>query len=122
MDEVRETDGRFKKGVCPNPKGRPRKQRTVNSAILDAANAPIIANENGTRRKMRKIEASAAQLANKGASGDIRAGKMLLDMAARAESEQKSVEVTDLPLSQTDQEILDKFLAEYREHLRMHPQ
>lgn len=122
MDEVRETDGRFKKGVCPNPKGRTRKQRTVNSAILDAANAPIIANENGTRRKMRKIEASAAQLANKGASGDIRAGKMLLDLVARAETEQKSIDVPDLPLAQTDQEILNKFLAEYREHLRAQPE
>ena len=121
MDEVREANGRFRKGVCPNPSGRRRKQHTASSAILEAANAPIYANENGVRRKITKKQASAAQLANKGASGDIRAGKMLLDMVACAEAEQKSVEVVDLPLTQTDQEILDEFLAEYREYLRANP-
>ncbi|MES2987901.1 MAG: DUF5681 domain-containing protein [Pseudomonadota bacterium] len=113
----RNPGGRFAPGTCGNPKGRPRKDRTVSSAILKAATATVIATENGRRRKIRKIDATAAQLANKGASGDLRAGKMLLDMAAKAEAQQAGVQPTNMPLAQSDQEIVERFFAEFRRHI-----
>jgi replication-associated recombination protein RarA len=109
--------GRFAPGTCGNPKGRPRKDRSISSAILKAATATVTATENGRRRKITKIDATAAQLANKGASGDIRAGKMLLDMAAKAEAQQESVRPDFVPLSQSDQEIAEQFLAEFRRRI-----
>lgn len=118
MDEEDRTGkGHFKPGQSGNPHGRPRKERSVGKAILKAASATVTATENGKRRKIRKLDATAAQLANKGASGDIRAGKMLLDMAARAEAEQHAAEPLDVPLTSNDREIVDRFLAQYRAHL-----
>lgn len=116
-DEARAESGRFPKGRSGNPRGRPRKDRSVSSAILTAASATVIATENGKRRKIRKLDATAAQLANKGASGDIRAGKLLLDMTARAEAERQAAAPSDTPLTQSDHEIVDAFLADFRKHV-----
>lgn len=116
-DDPREANGRFPPGQSGNRNGRPRKDRTVSSAIMKAATATVTATENGRRRKIRKLDATAAQLANKGASGDIRAGKLLLDMAVRAEAQQLSAGPTDPPLVQSDQEIVERFLAEYRKFI-----
>lgn len=116
-DDPRDSNGRFPPGQSGNRNGRPRKDRTVSSAIMKAATATVTATENGRRRKIRKLDATAAQLANKGASGDIRAGKLLLDMATRAEAQQLSAGPADMPLTHSDQEILERFLADYRKHL-----
>lgn len=118
MDDNREHNGRFKKGVSPNPKGRPRKDRSVSTAILTAALSTVTANENGKRRKIPKLEATATQIANKGASGDLRAAKMLMDMTSRAEADKRAALADDALLSQSDQEIVDRFLADYRQHLK----
>ncbi|KUO56878.1 MAG: hypothetical protein APF78_05810 [Sphingomonadales bacterium BRH_c3] len=116
-DDPRASNGRFPPGQTGNRNGRPRKDRSVSSAIMKAASATVTATENGRRRKIRKIDATAAQLANKGASGDIRAGKLLLDMAARAEAQQLSAAPVDVPLTHNDQEIVERFLADYRKFI-----
>lgn len=116
-DDPRDSNGRFPPGQTGNRNGRPRKDRTVSSAIMKAASATVTATENGRRRKIRKLDATAAQLANKGASGDLRAGKLLLDMAARAEAQQLSAVSTDAPLNHSDQEIVERFLADYRKFI-----
>lgn len=79
-------------------------------------NKTVTANEQGRKRKVRKLDATATQIANKGASGDLRAGKMLLDMAAKAEALEAAKAVPET-LTITDQEILDCFLADYRRHI-----
>lgn len=122
MKDDRDEQGRFRKGVCPNRKGRPRKDRSVSAAILTAADAKVTATENGRRRKIRKIDATAAQIANKGAAGDIRAGKLLLDLAARSEADRQSVAPADTPLTPDDQQIVEWFLAEYRQFLAENPE
>lgn len=116
-DNSRDPNGRFASGQSGNRKGRPRKDKTVSSAILKAAKATVTATENGRRRRIRKLDATAAQLANKGASGDIRAGKLLLDMAARAEAQQLSTAPVDVSLTRSDQEIVERFLADYRKFI-----
>lgn len=117
MADNRDSKGRFRKGVSPNPRGRPRKAVTVSKAILDAARGKVTVSEKGKRRSIKKIEAEAKQVANQGASGDLRAARMLLEMCARAEVEQNDAAPTDAVLSLSDQAIADRFLAEYRRHL-----
>ena len=113
---TRDTRGRFPPGHSGNRNGRPRKPKTVSEAILNAMNKTVAANENGRKRRIRKLDATATQIANKGASGDLRAGKMLLDMAAQAEA-RDAAQAAPETLTISDQEILDDFLAQYRKHL-----
>ena len=115
-DITRDTRGRFPPGQSGNRNGRPKKPKTVSEAIITAMNKTVAANENGRKRRIRKLDATATQIANKGASGDLRAGKMLLDMAAQAEA-RESAEAAPETLTISDQEILDDFLAQYRKHL-----
>lgn len=113
----RTTDGRFKKGVCPNPKGRPRKDHSMSGAILDAANETVTVNHNGRKRRMAKARASASQIANKAATGDIRAAKILIDYSLKAEEQKAASGTTERSLIKSDQEIVELFLAEYRKSL-----
>ena len=113
---TRDTRGRFPPGHSGTRNGRPRKPNTVSDAIIAAMNKTVAANENGRKRRIRKLDATATQIANKGASGDLRAGKMLLDMAAQAEA-RDAAQSSPETLTLSDQEILDQFLAEYRKHL-----
>ena len=115
-DMTRDTRGRFPPGQSGNRNGRPRKPKTVSEAIITAMNKTVAANENGRKRRIRKLDATATQIANKGASGDLRAGKMLLDMAAQAEA-RDAAQAAPETLTISDQEILDDFLAQYRKHL-----
>lgn len=112
----RDTRGRFPPGQSGNRNGRPKKPKTVSEAIISAMNKTVAATENGRKRRIRKLDATATQIANKGAFGDLRAGKMLLDLAAQAEARQ-SADAAPETLTITDQEILDDFLAQYRKHL-----
>lgn len=115
-DMTRDSRGRFPPGQSGNRNGRPRKPKTVSEAIITAMNKTVAANENGRKRRIRKLDATATQIANKGASGDLRAGKMLLDMAAHAEA-RDAAQAAPETLTMSDQEILDDFLAQYRKHL-----
>jgi hypothetical protein len=115
-EKIRDARGRFPPGQTGNRNGRPRKPKTVSEAIITAMNKTVAANENGRKRRIRKLDATATQIANKGASGDLRAGKMLFDMAAQAEARDVGV-VAPETLTVSDQEIFDQFLADYRKHL-----
>ena len=115
-EATRDARGRFPPGRSGNRNGRPKKPKTVSEAIISAMNKTVAANENGHKRRIRKLDATATQIANKGASGDLRAGKMLLDMAAQAEARDAS-DAAPENVTVSDQQILDQFLAEFRKHL-----
>lgn len=115
-ETTRDRRGRFPPGQSGNRNGRPKKPKTVSEAIITAMNKTVAASENGRKRRIRKLDATATQIANKGASGDLRAGKMLLDMAAQAEA-RDGAQAAPETLTISDQEILDDFLSAYRKHL-----
>src|SRR6478735_7895203 len=110
MSEGREGNGRFAQGNRANPNGRPRRGRTVNETILREIKAPISVTENNKRKRISKLQANAKQIANLGAGGDLRAAKMAMDLALRAEGAQVS-EPAPLPLTQNDRAIVERFIA-----------
>jgi len=113
-DESRDPrTGRFKPGHCPNPKGRPRIVRTVGATIAGALKAPIPVTENGRLRKISKLQATAQQIANKSAAGDLRASKMAIDLAQRAEQQAAAQSPNDR-LSASDEEIVERLIARLR--------
>ena len=110
MSDGREMNGRFAIGNRANPKGRPRKSRSVNDTILREIKAPVTVTENNRRRKITKLEANAKQIANLGASGDLRAAKLTMDLALRAEGASE-ISSAPLPLTENDRAIAERFIA-----------
>lgn len=110
MSDGREQNGRFAIGNRANPRGRPRKSRTVNDTILREIKAPVTVTENNKRRKISKLEANAKQIANLGASGDLRAAKLTMDLALRAEGA-REMSAAPLPLTENDRAIAERFIA-----------
>lgn len=106
MTGARDNGGRFRLGApSPNPKGRPKKARGVDAAVWDALSEKVIVTEQGQRKRKSKLDITAAQIANKGAGGDLRAAKMAFDQARKAEERADADAVRAPIMTQTDQEI-----------------
>ena len=72
----------FQKGRSGNPSGRPRADPSIPAVFRRVAKQTVRTNgQNGDR--MTKLEASITQLVNKAATGDLRATKVLMQMASR---------------------------------------
>ena len=105
------SSGRFAKGRSGNPNGRPKKGRSVDQAILKAANETVPIIENGRRRRLRKIDAVAKQVLNRGAGGDPRSAKLALDFAQKAEDRAAAAPAPAAHLSASDEEIVERLMA-----------
>ena len=110
METTRKTNGQFGAGNCANPAGRPRRGRSMLEEVARELQAKVTITENGTRKRVSKLAANAKQIANQGASGEIKAAKMAVDFALRAEKEREAPPGA-APLSQNDREIVERFLA-----------
>jgi hypothetical protein len=108
------TNGRFGPGVSGNPRGRPRKAATTDDTILKVANGKVTVTENGKRRRVTKLEAAATQVFNRGVSGDMRAGKMSLEFAQKAEEKLAGAPAAPAELSASDEEIVLRIKERFR--------
>jgi hypothetical protein len=72
---------RFQKGQSGNPKGRRKGSKNVATLLEQVLNERVAVTENGRRKRITKLEAMLKQLANKAASGDHRAIKLLMPLA-----------------------------------------
>lgn len=72
---------RFQKGQSGNPKGRLRGSKNVATLLAQVLRERVVITENGRRKTITKLEAMLKQLANKAASGDHRAIKLLISLA-----------------------------------------
>ncbi len=78
--------GHFLKGRSGNPRGRPRRRSAVQAAILKALAEPIdVPTPDGATRRITKLAAAAVRIADEGACGDARDGRLALDLALKAE-------------------------------------
>jgi hypothetical protein len=112
MNTDRDNGGRFRPGAAsPNPKGRPRKLRGVDAAMLGALSEKVTVTEQGRRKRKSKLDITAAQIANKGAGGDLRAAKMAIDQARKAEERAESESVRAPIMTQADHEIAARVIA-----------
>lgn len=83
MSKKPKKDTRFKPGKSGNPKGRPKGSKNRATLLEEVVNATIQVSENGQRKKVTKLEAGYTQLANKAASGELQAIKILNEMYDR---------------------------------------
>jgi len=113
MDNARKANGQFGAGNRANPRGRPRKSASLIDEVARELRAKVTITENGKRRRVSKLAANTKQIVNQGASGEIKAAKMALDFAMRAQKEAEPV-IEAPPLSRSDREIVERFLARLR--------
>jgi hypothetical protein len=104
---------RFKKGVSGNPRGRPKGSLNVATAFMRALREKVVINEHGQRKTITKLEAALKQLANKGASGDLRALAQLIALAQDAEAKQNIPCAQEPVTSELDQEVMEGILRRF---------
>ena len=102
--------GKFQPGESGNLKGRPRKSTTADQSMLKAFDAKVTVTDGGKRRKITKRDATATQIANKSASGDLRASKLALDFVQKAE-DRRAAAPASVSLTATDEDIVQRFIA-----------
>jgi hypothetical protein len=69
---------RFKKGVCPNPKGRGKAAFKADEIVKRVLNEPVVVHEKGKARKIPRWEVSPRRLFSMALRGDVGAAATLL--------------------------------------------
>lgn len=81
---------RFVLGVSGNPKGRPRKERSLIKLIEAELDAEIQITENGTAQRLSKREALAKRLVNNALKGDAKDVTALIRLIGSGSESQAS--------------------------------
>lgn len=109
--------GQFKEGVSGNPSGRPKKASDLGSELVREAHAPLIINENGKRKVIKKYQGLAKQLFSKALSGNIPAARLLAALLQSAlekaaAEQQRALNLANRSLDElTDEELTAVILA-----------
>lgn len=82
---------RFVPGVSGNPKGRPRKERSLMKLIEAELDAEIRITENGSSQRLSKREVLAKRLVNKALQGDARDVTALVRLIGAGSDSQEGV-------------------------------
>ena len=115
MNNKRDQAGRFKAGQSGNPVGRPRTHHGVDAAFFKALQEKVTVSEQGQRRRKRKLDVAATQVANKGASGDLKAVKLAIDSLRKSE-ERAAIEASRSPvMTCSDHEIAARVVERIRQ-------
>ena len=107
---------RFKKGQSGNPKGRPKGSLNVATVLIKTLSEKVVINENGQRKTVTKFEAALKQLVNKALGSDIRALRLLVELARDAEAKQDVGGGEQHPvLGELDQQVIAGIMRRFQE-------
>lgn len=106
------THTRFRKGVCPNPAGRPKGSTNLRKDFLEELSERVPVTEGGKRKKHSKQRVTIKALVNKAMGGDVRAATKVIEYWIRLFGLDDAA-TKDTGLSATDQQILEAFLERY---------
>ena len=73
----------FQKGRSGNPSGRPKNNPGIADVFRKVTKQVVLTNGQNGQQRMTKMEASITQLVNKATTGDLKAMKVLLEIASR---------------------------------------
>ena len=100
---------RFKAGQSGNPRGRPRGQPNLITDLMKELSEQIRIREGERERSVTKQRAMLKALVAKSLKGDTRAAHLLIGLIA-AQVAEAAPASPDVPLTDTDQQILEDFL------------
>jgi hypothetical protein len=105
---------RFKKGQSGNPTGRRKGSRNLASALDSALQEKVTVNEGGVRKKVTKKQAALKQIANKAASGDVNALRILIPLLQFLEQRSPDPALPTAQLEEADEKIVMTALARWK--------
>lgn len=106
----------FKPGQCGNPKGRPRKPKSLAHSVDRELDRLVTVRESGREKRLSKREVISRRLVDDACRGDARAVRLVRDLnKAPAASDQLASShaepLVPLPLDGTDRAIIAAFVA-----------
>lgn len=104
---------RFKPGQSGNPRGRPKGARDLGLMMIEALDQQVEVTENGRRRKRSKAKVAVVQLANKAASGDVKAFQTYVEILRRSGYLDKPAIVQEKVFDSQDVETASQLLRFY---------
>jgi hypothetical protein len=102
---------RFKKGQSGNPKGRPKGSLNFITRVQKALREKVVVTENGTKKTITKLEATAKQFANRLAAGDMNALKTLTTLTKPVEEENAPIQ--PLQMQEADEKVMQSILKRF---------
>ncbi len=105
----------FEKGRSGNPKGRPKGSKNLTTIFHDVGRQKIKVTDNGVTREITKFEASAMQLLNKAASGDMRALNTLVPWVRTFQEVVDDTEKLAPLATEDDRAVMTSILQRIRE-------
>lgn len=97
---------RFKKGQSGNPQGRPKGTLNMATVLERTLREKVVINENGRRKTVTKLEAGLKQLANKAASGELKALQLLAALVRSAEERAVQPPISNSALGEADEKVV----------------
>lgn len=89
-------------------RGRQKGARNIATILEEVLSARITVKDGGKPpRKISKLDAGLTQLANRAATGDLRAIQMVLSLAQGMETKRDAEASTEVPLTDADRQVLD---------------
>lgn len=106
----------FKPGQCGNPKGRPRKPRTLPEAVGRELDRTITVRDGGREKRLVKLDVVARRLVDAACSGDARSIRLLRDIVGSgfmlgSIASASTASAAPPPLDGEDRTILAAFAA-----------
>jgi len=99
----------FRKGQSGNAQGRPKGKLNLATVVAQAISAKVVVTEGGRRLTKSKLEVSITQMANKAASGDLKAMQMMLNLMPLLNP--VGANVASLPDLKADRELAQRLAA-----------
>jgi hypothetical protein len=99
---------RFKKGVCPNPLGRPKGARSLKTELLEELGEQVPLTEGGKRRHYSKQRIVLKRLTLQAMQGNVQAAGKVFDLLMKVGGADHEPETDELSLE--DEEILRALL------------
>lgn len=101
---------RFQKGKSGNSRGRPPAALNMSTLLKHILRQRVVVTENGKRKTCTQLEVSLQQVANKAASGDLKALQLLARLVGSAEEREISIASPTAEIDEADEMVILEIL------------